>query len=301
MRRFPLLVTIVGLLPFLTQARDVNYQGDLAPLNILPTFDRGYLAVYEPEETIALYGPDGSLAYRAIAQVPGEPVHSINNATPDADGTLAIAIEHRVDKSPGGGIAVFDPTGIQSAFIDTGTDWLPTQVCFGPDHSIWTIGWRGLNPPATSSAEYFVLRNYTRDGRLVGAFLPRSSFEQDPVGPIIGGWQIRSANGRIGALFYATSVLPFGAERRTPEWIETDLRGNIVRRVNMPQRTIRAFSGDGSLYALGYHGGYTVLDPTVNSWRIVPGATEGNLLGGDGSSLVFQIRGANRVVWSPLE
>jgi hypothetical protein len=64
-------------------------------------------------------------------------------------GTLAIAIEHRVDKSPGGGIAVFDPTGIQSAFIDAGTNWMPTLVCFGPDHSIWTIGWRGMGPPAT--------------------------------------------------------------------------------------------------------------------------------------------------------
>jgi hypothetical protein len=297
MRRLSSLLTIL-VLPFAAQARDVYYQGDLAPLNILPTFDKGYLAVYEPEETIALYGPDGSLAYRAKAQVPGEPVHSIH-ATPDADGTLAIAIEHRVDKSPGGGIAVFDPTGIQSAFIDTGTDWMPTQVCFGPDHSIWAIGWRGMGPPAT--VDYFVLRNYMRDGRLLGAFLPRSSFEQDPVGPNIGGWQLRNANGRIGALFYASSLLPFGAERRTPEWIETDLLGNIVRRVDTPNKTIRAFSGDGSLYAAGYRGGYTVLNPTVNSWRIVSGAVDGALLGADGSSLVFQVRGTNRVVWSPLE
>jgi hypothetical protein len=241
------------------------------------------------------------LAYRAKAQVPGESAHAINNATPDADGTLAIAIERRVDKSPGGGIAVFDPTGIQSAFIDTGTDWMPTQVCFGPDHSIWAIGWKGLVPSATSSVDYFVLRNYTRDGRLLGAFLPRSSFEQDPVGPNVGGCQLRNANGRIGALFYATSLLPAGAERRTPEWIETDLRGNVVRRVDTPKKTVRAFSGDGFLYAMGYRGGYTVLNPTVNSWRIVPGATDGNLLGADGSSLVFQIRGTNRVVWSPLE
>ena len=104
-----------------------------------------------------------------------------------------------------------------------------------------------------------------------------------------------------GASFYATSVLAPGVERRRSEWIETDLRGNVIRRVPMPEKTIRAFSGDGSLYAMGYRGGYTVLNPAVNSWRIVAGAANGNLLGADGSSLVYLMGGANQVVWSPLE
>lgn len=297
MRRLPPLLTIL-VLPFVIQARDVYYQGDLVPLNILPTFDRGYLAVYEPEHTIALYGPNGTLAYRAMPQVPGAEL-DVMNAAPDNDGSVAIAVKYRIEKLQVGGVAIFDPTGIQSAFIETGADWLPAQVCFGPDHSIWAIGWRGVAQPTTSVADYFVLRNYTRDGRLLGAFLPRSSFERDPVTPILGGWQLRSANGRIGGLFYTPSVLKQGIPRRMGQWIEVDLLGKVVRQVEMPEKTIRAFSDDGSLYAVGYQGGYSVLNPEGNSWQPFPGATGGNLLGADGASLVFLIRGTHLLVWSP--
>ncbi len=209
-RRFFPLITTFAVLPFVAQARDVYYQGDLSPLNIAPTFDKGYLAVYEPAHTIALYGPDGSLAYRATAQVPAAKWTNVVNAAPDNDGSLAIAVEYQLEKLHAGGVAVFDPTGHQTAFIDTGANWSPTQLCFGPDHSIWAMGWRDLYSPKTSSVDYFVLRNFARDGRLLGAFLPRSSFEQEPVGPIVGGWQLRSANGRIGGLFYTTSALPPG-------------------------------------------------------------------------------------------
>src|ERR1700722_13120127 len=99
MRRLSPLLTIL-VLPFVVQARDVYYQGDLAPLNILPTFDKGYLAVYEREHTIALYGPDGTLAYRAVPQVPGAKL-GVMNATPDSDGSLAIAIGYRIEKLQG--------------------------------------------------------------------------------------------------------------------------------------------------------------------------------------------------------
>jgi hypothetical protein len=96
MRRLSPLLTIL-VLPFVIQARDVYYQGDLAPLNILPTFDKGYLAVYEPEHTIALYEADGSLAYRAKALVPGVKYIDVANAAPEADGSLAIAVEYRIE------------------------------------------------------------------------------------------------------------------------------------------------------------------------------------------------------------
>ncbi len=301
MRRFCPLISLVALLPFVAHAGDVYYRGDLAPLNIVPTFDKGYLAVYEPQEAISLYRPDGSLAYKATVQVQRAQWITIENATPDSDGSLAVATAYRINKLSGGGVAVFDPTGTQTAFIDTGAGYSPTQVCFGPDHSIWVIGWRGLNAPVTSTDDYFVLRNYALDGRLLGAFLPRSSFEQDPVGPIVGHWQLRSANDRIGGLFYTTSVLPAGTEHHAGEWIETDLSGNVVRRVGMPQKTTAAFSSVGSLYSLGYRGGYSVLSPTMNSWRTISGTSNGILLGADGSSLVFLIRGTNRVVWSTLE
>jgi hypothetical protein len=302
MRRFFPLITILALLPSVLPARDVYYQGDLTPRNILPSFDKGYLAVYEPEHTIALYRPDGTLAYRATAQVSGAMALDVVNAAPDDDGTLALAVQYQIEYGHAGGVALFDSTGVQARFIDTGVDWSPAQICFGPDHSIWILGWRGMDVSSTKvTTDYFVLRNYSRDGRLLGAFLPRSSFEQEPVGPITGGWQLRSANGRIGGLFYATSVLPAGTEHRMKQWIETDLHGDVVRRVDMPQKTIRAFSSDGSLYAKENEGGYTVLNPALNSWRTIYAVANGILLGADDNSLVYLIRGTSQVVWSPLE
>lgn len=302
MKRFFPLITIVAILPSVAAARDVYYQGDLTPLNILPTFDKGYLAVYEPEHTISLYRSDGVLAYKATAQVPGATSLDVVNAAPDDDGALALAVQYRIESRHAGGVELFDPTGLQARLIDTGVDWSPAQICFGSDHSIWILGWRGIDvSSATITADYFVLRNYSRDGRLLGAFLPRSSFEQEPVGPITGGWQLRSANSRIGGLFYATSVLPAGIEHRMSQWIETDLHGNVVRRVDVPQKTIRAFSSQGSLYAKENQGGYTVLNPALNSWRTISAVANGILLGADDSSLVFLIRGTNQVVWSPLE
>src|SRR5579863_4818586 len=104
MRRLSPLLTIF-VLPLVVQARDVYYQGDLAPLNILPTFDKGYLAVYEREHTIALYGPDGTLAYRAMPQVPGAKWTDVMNAAPDNDGSVAIAVACRIEKLSAGGVA----------------------------------------------------------------------------------------------------------------------------------------------------------------------------------------------------
>jgi hypothetical protein len=94
-RLFPLLAILV-LHAFAAQARDVYYQGDLAPRNITPTFDKGYLAVYETLETISLYGPDGALAYKATAHVPGASWLDVENAAPDSDGTLVVTLEYRV-------------------------------------------------------------------------------------------------------------------------------------------------------------------------------------------------------------
>jgi hypothetical protein len=49
----------------------------------------------------------------------------------------------------------------------------------------------------------------------------------------------------------------------------------------------------------GYQGDYSILNPAEESWQPFSAATGGNLLGADGGSLVFLIRGTNLLVWSP--
>ena len=62
---------------FAAESREVYYQGFLVPQSIVPTFDKGYLLVYDFEK-IDVYAPDGSPLYSVSAEVP--------NLTPSGSG-----------------------------------------------------------------------------------------------------------------------------------------------------------------------------------------------------------------------
>ena len=134
------------------QTHDVYVQGKVAPRN-MPSFDHGYLVVYDWDHQVDVFGPDGALMYRVAAQAPGSDWTDIMNGAVDSDGTLVAAVSaHSVAWR--GGIATFDPTGAQMGFFDTG-DYLPTQVDFGPDHSIWALGYLGTDSHSDRRLSYF--------------------------------------------------------------------------------------------------------------------------------------------------
>lgn len=298
MRVLCLLFAMVSGIAFAAETHDVFYPGMLAPLNTMPTFDKGYLVVYDFDSKITLYTPDGSLMYSATAHIDDATYVRVWNAGVDTDGTLAAAIDYKARKANArsGGIAIFDRTGLQTKFFVTGAYW-PTQVAFGPDHSIWTIGYREASDG--SKNDYFVLRNYSREGQEIGAFLPRSSFppQPDPVGPCIGGWQLRVVNGKVGALFYGSSLLKPGQESRPMlEWVETDLKGKELGRYDVPGARF-ALTQAGNIYAQLH--GVRVFERATSSWRPVPGMPDGTLLGADGNSLVFNLKGTNVLRWVP--
>jgi hypothetical protein len=156
-------------LPAITDnsAGDVVIQGAMYPLNITPTFDHGYLAAYEKGGGITV------------------------NVDIDSDGTVAAAV-HSHD-SLTGDIRLFSPDGSQSSRIATGP-YLPSQVCFAPDHSIWALG--NQDPLlARNRTDYSLLRHYSRTGDLLGEFFPRSSLpvDSDPGQNIVGMWRLRIA------------------------------------------------------------------------------------------------------------
>ena len=282
-------------------AREVYYQGFLVPQSITPTFDKGYLFVYNFDK-IDVYAPDGSPLYSVSAQVPNTKIANIENAAADTDGTTVAAVEYSRDgttSTVGGGIALFDRSGKQTRFFDTGRYW-PTQACFALDHSIWTLGWQGVKA-SRKNDDYFVLRNYSQDGQELGAFLPRSSFEPepDPVGPMTGLWQLRIINGRIGALFYRSSILGPWQKSRSMQWIEVDLKGKVLGRWEVgAEWAPEAFTQSGTLYT---QDGDAVLmfDRSTKAWRRVADTPAGFLLGADGDSLVFEVRGTSRLRWVP--
>jgi hypothetical protein len=105
------------------QVREVYYQGNLAPINTTPTFDKGYVLAYDKPGKIEVYAPDGSPLYSVSAHVPNAKITNILNAAADTDGTVVGAVEYSRDgtgRTIGGGIALFDRSGKQTGFLETG-------------------------------------------------------------------------------------------------------------------------------------------------------------------------------------
>lgn len=279
--------------------RDVYYPGLLSPRNITPTFDKGYLFVYDTR-SIDVFGPDGSHLYDVAAVVENAKAANIVNAAADADGTTAGAVKYFDDTThkDRGGIAVFDSLGKQIRFFDTGL-YHPTQIAFGPDHSIWTLGWPG-NQVGRCPDDFLILRNYSQDGQELGAFLPRSSFDPhpDPIGPMVGMWELRVMGDRVGAVIYKSSIYaPDESPCKDMLWVETDLKGKELGRWNVGAKSPEAFTQSGGLFAR-MRGSLCIFDRGTKTWRKLAVPAEGILLGADGDSLVF-LKDTNTLRWIP--
>jgi hypothetical protein len=282
------------------QARQVQYQGDLAPLNSTPSFDHGYLIAYDRNNQIDVYSADGFLMYRAAVQVPDSKPPGILNADADSDGTVAVASRFGDAKSHAvhrlGGFALFDRAGNQIGFFDTG-DYLPTQVAFGPDHSVWTIG-ELAGGVDSFTADYFVLRNYSREGKELGRFLSRATFAylqlgtgipiQPLVMPMLGLWELRVSKNHVDAIFHQGHV-----------WAQTDLKGQEQGRWSLVEKVRpRAITADGRAWAQRKHG-LQVFDRKTGTWSAVTLAAAGTLLGADGDLLVFLEPSLGTLRWVP--
>ena len=264
--------------------RHVRYQTEsLAPTNSPPTFDNGYLVVYGLASH-SVYAPDGSLAYNISWP---EGVH-ITYIAVDTDQTAAAAADHGNIK---GSIAIFDRTGSQIRVIETG-QYLPSFVCFAPDHSLWTTG-KHVRHSLADKPEFFILRHFSHDGKELGAFLPRSSFEDDgePAADIVGRSYLRVSDNRLGAF------MRYGLNVSKALWVEADLNGKEIGRwlVGIDRDPV-AFTPSGAIYAQEA-GGISVLDHATGKWNPVSMQSEGILLGADGEALVLMVRGTPELRW----
>ncbi|HEY3824980.1 MAG TPA: hypothetical protein VGL82_10490 [Bryobacteraceae bacterium] len=291
------------------QIREVHFQGNLTPLNIMPTFDRGYTAVYDRDPgadaylvSVDLYSSEGSLVYRASAHAPDGSRVSISNVAVDSDGSLAAAVDYKMPcQAPengvaprrAGGIALIDRTGNQSGFIDTGCNYWTTQVAFGLDHSIWTLGYLG-NAKRDLAADYLTLRHYSPAGQELGAFLSRDSFphpsdaHMEPlILPETGLWSLRVVNEQVEVM------LP-----RADLWIEVSPDGREKGRWPTGQGARPfAFTADGRAWRQAGEK-LMVFDRSSGAWtKSGLQGINGHLIGGDGNSLIFLMADAQTVGW----
>jgi hypothetical protein len=181
------------------------------------------------------------------------------------------------------GLAMFDSDGIQTGFVDTKKFW-PSHVSIAPDHSIWVLGEELYSKNA---ADYMVVRKYSRDGQLLGSFLPRSTF---PAGLEPGGsapyTSIMTAGDKIAVVALS------GMVGNLRELIELDDSGNVLGRMRSDKLPVMfyALTSDG-----GFYGGANTFLFRFNvakgvTTTVQAPAKEYCLVGANGVNLVYRTR-----------
>ncbi len=257
--------------------RENVYDGELAPTRSAPTFDNGRLIIFERGTRISIRPPLGAPPITLSVQTPGSAVSMLDGAV-DTDGVIAASIlGYGVT-----GLAIFQPDGRQERFIET-TPYMPTAIRFGPDHTIWTLG--ETVPQTKPQPDYAILRNFSRDGRLSGAYLPRAMFKEEaslaPFNSSLG--LLHVAGGRVGMM------LDFSDRAAKVQWLETDLSGKLAGRWDMPHGyLVKGIAAFATVYASRNPGSpIMAFHRATQEWKPVSIAAEGRLIGVDGESLVF--------------
>ena len=242
---------------------------DYAPSNTFPTFDHGYLVVYELESSLRVHGPDGSLVYR-FRPAKGYP----NSAALRADGTGAAAVGHWTDDGSGA-IVCLDRSGTVTKVIET-SGFIPVDLSFAEDGSLWVLGARA----SASEADYHLLRHYSKDGPELGRYVKRSSIggSGEPVVDHTGGWVIRTSQNRVG-------IHLFNSDPRL--WIETTFDGVeqgrwVVDFDGYPA----AFTRSGDVFGRSI-AGPVKLDRQTGKWQSISLAEDGRLAGAEADDLVL--------------
>jgi YD repeat-containing protein len=302
-----LLLVSVSALPALAAdltSREVTFPGAYTGNEPLPAFDKSYLLFIKHPCRVAVHAPDGRLLFDRTLQIPGASTCSSGSAAVDTDGVVAVTAGYLGPNRYAGGIVLLDPAGNQTRFIDT-QRYMPSQICFDRNHAIWTIGWQRdaeLNDHADKN-DYPIVHKYSRDGKQMGAYIPRNQWSRkgEPGTSGVGLWHIAAANDRIGALIYESH-----ADHR-PELIEWDLEGNLIARTPLPRPPMdggRAYTASARLYARLYDSEakqhyLALLDKDTGKWSRVEGDVSGLLLGADGDDLVYKApySGSVRLLW----
>jgi hypothetical protein len=281
---------------------EITFEG-LGASNPAPTFDHGYVAAWDllHVHSVSLYNPEGRKMFElsSLTLPDGTTTPAPISVAVDTDGTSAMV--YWVEHDPRTGIALLDDRGHQLRVIQT-QPFLPSQVCFAPDHSIWTFGDQAKQNHRPVP-DFMTFRHYSRNGELLGSFIPRSSLpqwegmgEDQVLGKFIGLWRLRASNDRIGAALRTDALKHL--------WIELNLQGQLIGQwaytSNRDESVFpSAFDAAGSLYGRQWKdGGYvgiSLFDKSTSSWKPLPSLPNELLLGADGTRLVFQY--GDRVQW----
>jgi hypothetical protein len=258
-------------------------------------FRNGYMFEFDTivNRVIRVYAPDGHFTLNLPIQLPGANVTRPNDVAVDSDGTFvagAVGGDGDIRHVTQSGVAMFDANGIQTALIDT-KNFSPNHVAIAADHSIWVMGSQ-LRGPGEPQQDYMILRKYTRDGKLAGSYLPRSTFAAglEPGGASVPA-TLMAAGNRIGVVAFSGKV------GNLLELIELDTDGNVLGRMRSDNQNGMnyALTTDGHFFGSRQERANSILllfDVAAGTLTNldVP-QTYGWLMGADGENLVYRIRG----------
>lgn len=153
-----------------------------------PTFDHGFVAAWDLKgvHSLTLYGPDGREMFDVFSFTLPDGVKTDAPLSVAIDSDAMSVYAYWAQSATRSGIAILDSAGNQIRIIET-QPYKPSQVCFAPDHSIWMFGneWEAGDRPAP---DFMAFRHYSRQGKLLGSFVPRSALPKWEGGGWIKWW-----------------------------------------------------------------------------------------------------------------
>lgn len=179
--------------------RDVTLQGKTPSEPGLPEWSGGALMAVAsnrtPAPAIVLFDGDGRQLPALILRIPEAETVDVASFARGADGAV-VACGNVYDRAGRGSgfLALFSRSG-EDLGVTRLSPYSPRRVTLASDGSIWTTGMEVTNAKESTPPGSGVVRHFDRHGRLLGSFIPRSTFGTHLA---VEYGRLGSAKGRIG-------------------------------------------------------------------------------------------------------
>jgi hypothetical protein len=237
---------------------------------------------------IRAFSLSGQELPRISFSVPGAERTAVFGFGRSSDGTTVLCGNAFAAGGQGASYIAFIPASSQNPMVVRSTPYSPYTLTVAPDGTIWTAGYEvsgGSEAGAGVNRSAGVLRHFDKSGKVLGAFLPRTSFKN--IQMVEYGY-LGAAVNRVG--WYSGPRVGPGAE-----YFEVSTTGEINQSSGIPLQTRDAVTGlaltdDGNTFVSirrANSGAFLLkLDKATQTWLPVR-TIGGSLYGASGNSLLF--------------
>lgn len=261
-----------------------------------PKFENGYFANFDsPDRDVSsipvyVYDRTGKVAATVVLSIPESHATIVLDVAVSNRGQIAVAGgATSMDSRSTDVIAFFGQGGEAQAIMRT-DDFVPRQISFSPDGTLWALGGE-FDAQRMRLPECNVLRQYSSSGKLIRSALPSA-------GPLFTP-KLRTINGARLAVSSETVAVWFPHNNQMVEI--SSKTGELVRQAAGPVGEECIFLGltsSGSAFLTCSTESRDItreFDAESKQWKLVPGL-DGAILGAEGEQLV--LRGPAGIRWA---